>query len=761
MTAAPVTPSSAPVPSGLFVPDLTDDVDSLTAAMAYATGGLYVGPQKHHSKHPGSILGNAWQTQTSTDPQVIPTWFAGRDLGVFIHCLGLVVFDVDKPELVPDWMWKYLDTAPFQRSRDGGDPRKGHYLFACPPGRQFGNGLGSIPKGWGEIRGQGGIIVAAPTRHVFAAEGGHYHWARTGSIPVLPPEIADMLPDAAPGERVATTVEVQAFLRDHLDARKPWLAEKPVEWFANEQAKGSRHEAGVAAACWITRETAAGLYAARPAMEELYSAFVLAIGKDRDPLPEFRRMFAWAVGQLTPERIAEVVAKHSPPAPTTPAAPTTAPTASIPADSAPIRSLTVADLLDPSEPVADVQPATGDASATGAAPSQLQVVQNPATVGVPVTPFVDERSPEEIEAALIEHDARIELRRRKARQRADRLEAEELAAAKTYDDEFLDAKDLDQLPEPVPLIEGVLARHTYAILRGRDASFKSFVALDWSLCLATGSPWLGRTVEPVRVLYLAAEGAYGLQARIRAWEADHGIQVPRGALMIRKKAVNLFRGGAALEDLVYRVEDGEYGLVVLDTLRRVSGGADGNGSDMGIVVDNIARIREATSDGTVLTIAHTGKIDEDVRGFSGIEDDADGVWSCKRDEEGGNQVALKCTKAKDGPDGHALSLHARIVQYGVGEGLKPLSSLVLGLAASTTKVTMPESVQQQKVLVELRRLGSVGSGVKDLADDLGMRKQSVAYALSRLVSDGTVCKVGLRYLAVPDLGDSEQDRETA
>ena len=326
MTAAPILPTAEPMPSGIVVPELPNDVDAMTAALAYAKGGIHVGPQQHCSKHPGSVLGNAWQTQTSTDPKQIVAWFAGEDHGVFIHGLGLVIFDVDRPDKVPDWMWRHLDTAPFQRSRDGGDPRKGHYLFACPRGRQFGNSLGSMPKGWGEIRGLGGMVVAAPTRHVFEEDGGRYHWARTGSVPVLPREIAEMLPDAGPGERVATSVEVRTFLDAHLGTWKTWLADIPAKRFTHQVQveHHSRHEACVAGACWITRDAAAGLYPARDGLTHLWSAFRFALDGERPARSEFERILAWAIGQIKPEEIEALKVKHSSsltPAPTTGEAP--------------------------------------------------------------------------------------------------------------------------------------------------------------------------------------------------------------------------------------------------------------------------------------------------------------------------------------------------------------------------------------------------------------------------------------------------------
>ena len=122
MTAAPLLAPTTP--SGIVVPNLPADVDAMTAALAYAKGGIHVGPIKQQTKNPGKPLGDSWPTKTSTDPRQIAAWFAGEDYGVFLHGLGLLIFDVDKPAAVPDWLWPHLETTPLQRSRKGGDPRR-------------------------------------------------------------------------------------------------------------------------------------------------------------------------------------------------------------------------------------------------------------------------------------------------------------------------------------------------------------------------------------------------------------------------------------------------------------------------------------------------------------------------------------------------------------------------------------------------------------------------------------------------------------
>jgi hypothetical protein len=302
---------------------------------------------------------------------------------------------------------------------------------------------------------------------------------------------------------------------------------------------------------------------------------------------------------------------------------------------------------------------------------------------------------------------------------ADQLERD-------LDAEYIDSNDLGNLPTPEPLIETVLPRHAYGILRGRDQSFKSFVGLDWALCLATGRPWQGHRSEMVRVLYIAGEGAHGLEQRIEAWKSVHGISVPVGAFTVRKSALNLFKPNPAFPHLLQLIETGEYALVVVDTLRRVSGSADGNGSDMGAVVDNLDRIKRATRNGTVLAIAHTDKGDNDTRGYSGIEDDADVVWAADRDD---TLLVLKNTKQKDGPEHGAIHLRSRPV----------LDSLVLegseAIVATTTE-------SQIAILATMRRAfrdGTYGTALKDAS---GLSKSTYYDALADLVDGGHVIKSG-------------------
>jgi hypothetical protein len=340
-----------------------------------------------------------------------------------------------------------------------------------------------------------------------------------------------------------------------------------------------------------------------------------------------------------------------------------------------------------------------------------------------------------------------ELNRLRIREEARRRWALEQHPLEDYAQLYLDADQLDQLPVADPLIDRVLSRQSYAILRGRDHTFKSFVALDWSWCLATGKKWQARDVEQVRVLYIVGEGAYGLRQRKQAWEAAWKTKIPANQWAIRRQALDMHNGGPALDELLDRVHAGRYGLVVVDTLRRVSGRAEGNGSDMGAVVDTLTRLREATDNGSVLVLAHTDKNDTDSRGYSGIEDDADIIWHAKRPKDGpAMALDLDCTKMKDGPDSERIELTMSPV----------LDSLVVSkYARHGTGAHAPiENYDTDDSVLEAMRdtFARTGASIGQLIEVTGLSRSTAYKARGRLLASGQLImarKGGTDYLYLP------------
>lgn len=210
--------------------------------------------------------------------------------------------------------------------------------------------------------------------------------------------------------------------------------------------------------------------------------------------------------------------------------------------------------------------------------------------------------------------------------------------------QLLDDAGLDAIPDPVPLIGGLIFRDTLVWLQGRPGHGKSFVALDWAASVATGESWHGYPVTQGPVLYLIAEGGTGFKKRVKAWKTaagrdDTGIRY----LPVAVQSSNV----AAWKGLCELAAELQCALVVIDTQARVTAGMEENTSrDMSMFVERCEQLR-AASGATVLLIHHQGRQGEHLRGHSSMEGAATTIVKVEMTDQ---TVTLTCVKQKDEPD---------------------------------------------------------------------------------------------------------------
>jgi KaiC/GvpD/RAD55 family RecA-like ATPase len=166
------------------------------------------------------------------------------------------------------------------------------------------------------------------------------------------------------------------------------------------------------------------------------------------------------------------------------------------------------------------------------------------------------------------------------------------------------------LPPPVWHIDQHFAVGSLVTIFGPSGVGKSFVALDYALCIATGRPYLGR-FESLRgpVLYIAGEGVSGLRNRVKAWLAHHELDTPPSNFVFIPATFNLL--DEAETDEVIQIARDDLGqkpsLIVIDTLARNFGGGNENATqDMNQFITNLDRLK-AEFGCTVLVVHHTGK----------------------------------------------------------------------------------------------------------------------------------------------------------
>jgi hypothetical protein len=290
---------------------------------------------------------------------------------------------------------------------------------------------------------------------------------------------------------------------------------------------------------------------------------------------------------------------------------------------------------------------------------------------------------------------------------------------------LLTRSELGALPEPAPLIENTLDRRTVALLAGYWGTLKSFIALDWALSLATGHPWQGRPTITGPVIYVAAEGAYGIHKRVDAWEYawGGGKPTPDDMLRVYPAPLNLLRPDEVRE--LCAMADGA-ALVVVDTVNRCAVGGDENSAkDMGLFVDALYRVREATAGGAVLALHHTGKDKTTIRGSSALEAGVDTVYQTEGDHTG---ISLTRSKRKDGPpfDVHQLRLET-MLESGV-------------VVRHRVRQTAGET---ELVSHFVSHFSSTGAPAAQLRDSLPDMSRSTFYrALNALVSGGVLRNEG-------------------
>jgi len=294
---------------------------------------------------------------------------------------------------------------------------------------------------------------------------------------------------------------------------------------------------------------------------------------------------------------------------------------------------------------------------------------------------------------------------------------------------YLSVSQLREIPRPVSLIDGVLDGSALFAVLGRSGIYKSFFALDWLCCLATGTPWLGHAVRPVKVLYVTGEGVFELNKRLHAWQIHHNKGIPDDWLTVRTAPVNLFKPDGNFTELLQRAHS--YGVIVFDTLQRMSSGGDLNlARDAGPVIERLDRLRRLTNGGSVGYVGHTGKSDQSARGSSVLEDDVDLVWKLKQDED--SDVMASLTKRKDGPDGleHKVRMHK----------VDGTDSIVL--VQATGRAVMVKTPAHALAVLELLAspAGVDGFGATTLAQAVGVQGGAIYRPLNWLLEQQWVSR---------------------
>lgn len=218
---------------------------------------------------------------------------------------------------------------------------------------------------------------------------------------------------------------------------------------------------------------------------------------------------------------------------------------------------------------------------------------------------------------------------------------------------LMDIDDLNDMPDPEWLVEGVVPAASFTVVFGAPGSTKSFWALDLACSVASGHPLHGTPVKQGKVIYSAGEGHRGLKLRVEAWKLAHpdaDMEALKRNLRILPRSVRILDAAEATVLLNTAVRFGGsegLGLFIIDTwARALTGGDENSAQDAGLAIDVCETIKDRTG-ATPLVVHHTGADGTRERGSTALRGAADAQMLMTKDEKT-DVVVLKSIKIKDG-----------------------------------------------------------------------------------------------------------------
>jgi len=194
------------------------------------------------------------------------------------------------------------------------------------------------------------------------------------------------------------------------------------------------------------------------------------------------------------------------------------------------------------------------------------------------------------------------------------------------------------------LVENYLEKQSLNMIYGEPGTYKSFMAMELAFCIGPGFDWYGNATLKGDVVYLAGEGASGIQKRFAALELKYS-NTQQGIFVSSKPAEILSTN--SVDEILKAIDDNKCKpvLIVVDTLHRNFGEGDENSSkDIGAFIKHLDLIKEKTG-AAILCIHHSGhNTNSHARGSSAIRASLDTEYQLKTKGAG---VELICKKMKE------------------------------------------------------------------------------------------------------------------
>jgi KaiC/GvpD/RAD55 family RecA-like ATPase len=230
------------------------------------------------------------------------------------------------------------------------------------------------------------------------------------------------------------------------------------------------------------------------------------------------------------------------------------------------------------------------------------------------------------------------------------------------------------------LVKGMLPSGALTVVWGAPKCGKSFWTLDVVAHIACGKPYRGLKVRQGPVVYVAAEGAEGFEARARAWCAHYLGDQDDPPLHVLSRRIDLVREHVGFIAEIER----QLGIdratspaapvaVVIDTLNRTYSGSESSDQDMTAYVAAADAIRTRFNC-TVIIVHHCGLEANRPRGHTALAGAADAQISIRRQH---HLITAAVDFAKDMPDGYRNTSKLETIEIGSDEDGETISTCIV------------------------------------------------------------------------------------
>ena len=268
--------------------------------------------------------------------------------------------------------------------------------------------------------------------------------------------------------------------------------------------------------------------------------------------------------------------------------------------------------------------------------------------------------------------------------------------------------------DPPQIIKGMLPSRGTGLGVGQSGAGKTVIFIDMGLAIASGTPFFEHEVRRKGgVVYIAAEGAGGIDNRVSAAKIHRGIDqdIP---FVCNKSSYNL-KEDAELDGLIFDLKQTgawfqqEFGvplrLTIIDTVSQAFNLENENdNAEVVNICKRLSRI-DAETEAFCLGIYHAGKNQEaGARGASAWRGNVDNMYMCAadRDEVTGEckNRCLSLSKYRDGPEGPISGYSLEYIELGLDEDGEPFKAPAITLTDVITVKAKKNSVTPDERLFD-------------------------------------------------------------